>query len=301
MISGKTESVYTVHKSDKFKNCEFSNDPKFEHVKTLERCYEYEGKYAVAIFDPPYSSQGGGHTGTNCDLKRSASKMQFNNQYGTTFQYSPVLILSMVSECMKNAFELLKPNGFLLVKCKDYKGLPYTSEVTRLAREEGHFSYWGTYVFSTRDKVVRNPSDYSNMVVFRKTIASNAEKKCATLTGNGTIDQARIDYQSLALNAKRSEQNVKEEYAELLVHYAELCRTHKNFVEQLSKSYNFDKEKLHKFLKFHNMETEDKFMRNKANGLVLRQARACVSDGGKQQKMPCREPETTRTKDRKLE
>lgn len=285
MISAKTENLYTVHKSDKYKNSDLSDDPKYRDVKPLGTYMKHKGKYAVAIFDPPYSSQAGGHTATNCNLKRSASKMKFNDQYGTTFQYSATLILSMIAETCVLATKLLAPGGFFLVKCKDYKGLPYTSEVTRLAREKKDFSYWGTYVFSTRDKVVRNPSDYSNMLVFRKTPTSATETQCASLEGEEMIAHATVEYQNIATEAKKRESTIKESFAELLVHYAELCGSYENFVERVSTSYSFSTNELGRFLKLHNMETKDQFKRNKNNGQVLRQARTNTHESTKQTKL----------------
>lgn len=282
MISTQTEKGFMVHKSDKYKNCGVSEDPKYSNVEPLEAYETNKGLYSVAIFDPPYSSQGGGHTGTNCDMRRSASNMEFNYKYGINFPYSPMLILSMISESIATAVELLKPGGFLLVKCKDYKGLPYSSEITRLAREGGLFSFWATYIFSTRDKVVRNSSEFSNMLVFRKVEATPTETKCATLPGASITAVANIDYQTLAIQAKKKESRVKEAYAELLVHYAEICATHKEFVEQIGKGYRFSKKELQEFLKINNMQTEEQFTRNKANGSVMRKMRLASSDAKKQ-------------------
>ena len=44
-------------------------------------------------------------------------------------KYMVCMILSMILEAMDNASVLLKPGGFMCVKCKDYEGMPYTHEV----------------------------------------------------------------------------------------------------------------------------------------------------------------------------
>ena len=69
MISCIVESQYTVHKSDKYKNYVMSNDPKYLDVKPLEEYLMNKETYFMVIFDPPYSTQGGGHTATNCNLQ----------------------------------------------------------------------------------------------------------------------------------------------------------------------------------------------------------------------------------------
>lgn len=285
MISRQVENAYTVHKSDKYKNRETSNSAKYEDVKPLATFLDKKGEYSVVILDPPYSSQGGGHTAINCNLDKSAGALKFNEQYGTAVQYTPPAILNIVVESIARAEQLLVNGGFLLIKCKDYRGLPYSSEITRLTREKGVFSYWGTYIFSTRDKVVRNSNQYSNMLVFKKSPTGTLEIECSVMRSIEVSARANVDYQTMAIDAKRKEAFTNEKYAELLVHYAEHCGTFENFKEELANRYQFDKLQVSAFLRSHNMDTKEKFARNRANGSTLRKQRTKNNENKKQKKI----------------
>lgn len=248
------KSQYTVHKSDKYKNCAMSTDPKYKDVKPLEEHTMNKEKSFIAIFDLPYSTQGGGHTGTNCSLKNSKGKIQFNEQYGTTMKYSVSMILAMILEAVDSANNLLMPGRFLCVKCKDYKGIPYTNEVIHFAREKGIH-------FSTRDSVVKNPDDVSAMLVFRKVSVKEMNKieaKCATMTQDELKDQAVVDYQTETLKARQLLAKEKREHTETIVHFASFFKKSDEFKEYVKDSFNFDVKELKDFLHKHNMKTENR-------------------------------------------
>ena len=167
MISSLMNSQYIVHKSDKYKNYTTSTDPKYkDHMEPLEEYTINKEEYFMAIFDPPYSTQACAHTGTNCNLKNSKGMIQFNEQYRTTMECSVCMILAIIVEAMDNVNDLLMLGRFLCVKCKNYKGIPYTNEMIHFATEKHILSYYGMYHFSTRDSVMKNPDDMSTMFVF---------------------------------------------------------------------------------------------------------------------------------------
>lgn len=157
MISRQTESAHSTHKLGQRKSCARSDGPKRRGVKPLDAFLSAgNNKHSVVMFDPPCSAQGGGHAGANCDLKRSASAMKFNDQRSAAPQRSLASALSTIAEGARHVTELLMLGGLLLVKCKGHRGPPCSSEVVRLAREAGVLSLWGTSIFTTpQGKVAR--------------------------------------------------------------------------------------------------------------------------------------------------
>lgn len=277
-----------MHKSDKYKNCRESNDPKYSDVLPLVEYAPNKGNYSVAIFDPPYSSQVGGHTATNCNLKNSEGSIKFNQAYGTTMLYSTSMILSLLLEGMEAAAEYIMSGGFLLVKCKDYSGIPYTNEVIRFAREKGTLMFWDTCIFSTKDKVIRKSKDISTMIVFRKVSAKEmdtVEAKCATMSPDEIVEQAKEDYQTKALEKSKEVADLKQGIAELLVHVAELYESYDDFKSFVKERYNFSEKQLADFLCKNNMHTKKLFKRNKGNGVVLRAKRGMEREDKKQRKL----------------
>lgn len=284
MIPISIERTYTVHKSDKFKNTVIcGGDDRYKNVLPLCEYMTNEGAYSVIIFDPPYSSQKSGHTATNCDLKKSGTVMKFNNQYGTEYEYTPANILSMVQDAVQSASRLSMSGGFLLIKCKDYKHQPYTFDIMKLVTEEGNYKYWGTYLFSTRDKVIRRSQDMSTMLVFERV---GGDERAEEERGLGKTLRAESteDYQNAAVRLGEREQRIKEDYAELLVHHAEMFQSHVDFVAHIQQVYNFTDGELESFLKENNMNTEYHFERNRRNGSILRAQRGSVERSKKRQR-----------------
>lgn len=293
MVSSKLMRQYTVHKADKYKNYRTSNEEKYADVRPLSEYMINKGKYTVVIVDPPYSIQQGGHTALNCDLKQSAAAIKFNDQYGTTLRYSASMILGLIVETMESAMELLTPGGFLLLKCKDYKGAPYTTGAVCIAQKLELLDFWGTYLFSTRDKVVRNPNDISTMLVFKKKTTEKKRHSTSTEFGQETLlmsteqlrGLANVDYQSITIEARKREFKLQEDYAELLVCFAAMASSFEEFKVQVKRSFDFDSTELETFLTKHNITTDIKFKRITSNSQVLRRKRKEQHEGRQQKQL----------------
>lgn len=88
-----------------------THDLKLDGVD-FRRLPELDNTFDAITFDPPYVAPGG---------RRTSSVSDFNDRFGLhSTPATPALLQVLINEGLAEMHRVLKPKGFLLVKCKDY-------------------------------------------------------------------------------------------------------------------------------------------------------------------------------------
>lgn len=174
MQSDKVKRVFDVYNSDKYKHrMAYPGNEKYADTEPIEHYIQLRKFFYVLICDPPYSEQGGGHNANNANLKKAKGFMNQNERFGVGVTYTRENILAMFVEIFEHSRLLLKSGGYLLLKLKDYDGVPMENDAATLAHRYG-LTQVGKFIFANKNlaaqQFIIDPKQHSTMLVFRKNL-----------------------------------------------------------------------------------------------------------------------------------